>query len=278
MAKFRLFSDLHLEFAPMAIIGTKEDKDTTLLLAGDIAVAKRPATYLSFLEDALNRFARVIYIPGNHEYYGGSFRVSWANAIDKVASHLSPELFNKLHMINNYSVVVDNATVVVGATLWTDFGGENYNNMVLAGQYMNDYRVIRRGTETDPWSGKLRPEDTLLAHRASRQFIFDTIRQHKLMGKQVVVMTHHGCSNQSIAESFLNSPLNPAYVSELGYQLLELDDEGLAPDIWVHGHVHHSLDYKIGSTRVITNPRGYVLPETPEGENPRFNPTFAFEV
>lgn len=29
------------------------------------------------------------------------------------------------------------------------------------------------------------------------------------------------------------------------------------PDLWMHGHVHHAVDYGVGRTRVICNPRGH---------------------
>ena len=30
-------------------------------------------------------------------------------------------------------------------------------------------------------------------------------------------------------------------------------------DLWLHGHVHDSFDYRVGRCRVICNPRGYAL-------------------
>ncbi len=38
------------------------------------------------------------------------------------------------------------------------------------------------------------------------------------------------------------------------------------PQLWVHGHTHASLDYRIGATRVVCNPFGYARDE----ENPHF--------
>jgi hypothetical protein len=38
------------------------------------------------------------------------------------------------------------------------------------------------------------------------------------------------------------------------------------PALWVHGHTHDSLDYRIGDTRIICNPFGYLHHE----ENPKF--------
>jgi hypothetical protein len=28
--------------------------------------------------------------------------------------------------------------------------------------------------------------------------------------------------------------------------------------LWTHGHTHYPFDYRIGSTRVVCNPRGYI--------------------
>ena len=29
------------------------------------------------------------------------------------------------------------------------------------------------------------------------------------------------------------------------------------PALWIHGHAHNSVDYTIGETRILSNPRGY---------------------
>ena len=43
--------------------------------------------------------------------------------------------------------------------------------------------------------------------------------------------------------------------------------------LWIHGHTHFNVDYKIGQTRVVTNQRGYV--DTP---NETFDPSLVLEV
>jgi hypothetical protein len=276
--KFRLFSDLHLEFGGFTIPSLEDDKDTTLLLAGDIAVGKRKPTYLDFLANAVDQFRKVVYIPGNHEYYAGSFKVTWQKMQYNMVERLRDQGMDAyLHMINNRTVV-DGDVAIIGSTMWADFQNQNPMTMETARTYMNDYHHIRRGTDKDPWSGKLTPMDTLKAHIESRVFIFEEIRKHKEAGRKVVVMTHHAPSFQSTGEGFERDPLNGAYMTELAYQILELDDEGLAPDIWVHGHVHNSFDYQIGSTRVLTNPRGYVKYTDGFPENRAFDPEFSFEL
>jgi hypothetical protein len=46
--------------------------------------------------------------------------------------------------------------------------------------------------------------------------------------------------------------LNTAFVSGLD----DFVGESGVP-LWIHGHTHHCVDYKIGKTRVFSNQRGY---------------------
>jgi len=68
----------------------------------------------------------------------------------------------------------------------------------------------------------------------------------------MVVITHHAPSRQSIPKPFGNDLLSAAYASDLEDVI-----ESLNPTLWVHGHMHTTLDYHIGSTRILANPRGY---------------------
>ena len=58
-----IVSDVHLSLASLDIPETDAD---LVILAGDIG---RPATAVSWM----SKFAKpVLYVPGNHEFYGGS--------------------------------------------------------------------------------------------------------------------------------------------------------------------------------------------------------------
>ena len=63
-------------------------------------------------------------------------------------------------------------------------------------------------------------------------------------------MTHHAPHRSSIHENYKASPINPAFASHLP----ELVEQA---DLWVHGHVHNSFDYRVGRCRVVCNPAGY---------------------
>ena len=86
-----------------------------------------------------------------------------------------------------------------------------------------------------------------------------------------VVITHFAPARGSIAAKFAGSPLNACFVSDLESQIRRWQ-----PALWLHGHVHDSVDYRIGNTRVVANPRGYA----PKGvvENQSFDPTLTIDV
>jgi len=248
-------SDLHLEFAPFEVPSLPEDHETTLLLAGDIAVGERPHTYVDFLIKASAQFAHVVYVPGNHEYYGGNIGTTWQFMKDTMAEALGT--VRNLHMINNETVTVGDTTII-GATLWTDFLNGNPLEMLNAQAMMNDYRKIREGKR------KIRPYDTLKLHQKSKFYIFQQLRALRPEGSNegpmndILIMTHHAPSTKSISPQYANSPVNGSYANNLPI-----------PVTWVHGHVHTSNDY-YAPARVLSNPRGY------EDENKEFDPWLRF--
>jgi Icc-related predicted phosphoesterase len=87
-------------------------------------------------------------------------------------------------------------------------------------------------------------------------------------GGPTVVVTHHAPLRRSISDVYAREPSSAAFASNLDDRL-----KGWKPQLWVHGHVHHSLDYRIAETRVLCNPRGYA-----GKPNPAFEPGFVVEV
>jgi predicted phosphodiesterase len=249
-------SDLHGEFGPIDIPVSSNEKDDICILAGDIGLAKTPATYLNIIEDMSNRFREVIYIVGNHEFYGANL----PTAIDKIRSTIVD--FENVELLENETRVYDNIAFVC-ATMWTSFNDGNPHDMLNAQMELNDYRKIRTGPKSEPWQRKLLPCHTVAKFYESKEFIFNEIIKHKAEGRSVVVVTHQGPSYQSVAAEYSGDRLNPAYVTELSYDIMDSK-----PDIWIHGHTHVSFDYMIDDTRVICNPYGY----RGSMKNPDFNP------
>lgn len=263
----RSISDIHLEFSKgeFDIPKLPTDKDTVLVLAGDIGIAMNEWTYVPFIEKMSERFLHIIYINGNHEHYKGKFLTSYS----KIADRLS--LITNADIMEKETMVINNVAFVC-ATLWTDMSKQNPHVIWEAQQSMNDYKTIRHGPTSEPWKWKLRPHDTVMDHIKAKSFIFEEIKKHKTDGKKVVVVTHHAPHAKSLEgsdDAFRYASLNGAYYTELFEDIMDTQ-----PDLWCHGHLHQSSDYKIGKTRILCNPRGYF----PDGLNPDFNPELLIEV
>ena len=143
----------------------------------------------------------------------------------------------------------------LGCTLWTDF--ELFGDPRVAGYYcqqrMNDYKKIRKL----PGYSKIRSIDTAIAHQQSAQWLAKELlsRQSEIN----IVVTHHGPSIMSVPIDLREDFTSAAYVSDM-----ESFIEQYQPNCWLHGHLHNSSDYMIGSCRVLCNPKGYAGKENKE--------------
>lgn len=256
-----LLSDLHLEFGDFTPPETGYD---AVVLAGDVHVKRKkrrkgPAQYpaLAWIDRHFTaRGIPVVYVPGNHECYGGHF----TETPEALREHAPAGC----HVLNKAAVVLGGVRFL-GATLWTDFN--LYSNQPLgmwdAGRNMSDYLVVRSGPR---YSRRLTPEHVLEEHNRSRTWLESQLAL-PFEGPTVVV-THHAPSELSVAEAYRNDPLNVAYASRLE-QLF-----GEHAPLWVHGHTHFSFDYAVCGTRVVCNPRGYAG----HAINPEFNPHLVISV
>ena len=131
-----------------------------------------------------------------------------------------------------------------------------------------DHRLVAWSRE--PRFRPFRPEEALGLHHASRRFLERALLERDppaVRGRPHVVVTHHAPSPGSVAPAYAGHPLNPAFASDLDALI-----RAGRPDLWVHGHVHTSFDYRLGATRVVCNPRGY------PGENPGFDAGLVIEL
>ena len=226
-------ADLHLEFAPFT--PPIENVDV-VVLAGDIHVGVKGIQW------AVDTFGDtpVIYIAGNHEYY----RESFPDHLDKMREAAKG---TNVRLLENDAIEIGGVTFL-GCTLWTGFNlyGDVKRAMSEAETSMNDYHVIQLGQT----GLRLRPEDTLSLHKKSVQWLKKTLKTQA--GKPMVVVTHHAPSLQSVADQYKQDLVSAAFASPLDSLVA-----GSKAKLWLHGHVHHACDYRIGDTRVLCNPRGY---------------------
>ena len=262
--KFRLLSDLHLEFEKRVVdytpIPLKDDKTTVLILAGDIALGIDADP---FIQKMCKRFYKVVYCLGNHEFYYNEYNKTRKRWNDR------PGMPGNFIFLDDHVAVIDDEVRLVGGTLWTDFDNNNYFAKSLAAQGMNDFHCAKFKVKENGkyFTRRLHPNDTILAHKQTLFFITETLRIP--FDGPTVVITHHLPHPLCVAQEFRTNQLNPAYVTNLDAVI-----EGNEIAVWVHGHTHRNVDVEVHGTRILCNPRGYF----PDDLNREFNEKFTFKV
>jgi predicted phosphodiesterase len=252
--KLNILSDLHLsqgELAPPA-----NDADV-VILAGDIA---RPAEAVAWA----SRLGKpVLYVPGNHEFYGGSLASSVAQL--KRLCQGTP-----IRVLDDESELIGGVRFL-GSTLWTDFllfgeGAGRQAAMEQALRYMRDFSRIRLH---DAGPALLTPQHAALLFQRHCAWLSQQLAA--VHDGPTVVITHHAPARASIHPRFEGSLLNACFVSDAEHLL-----DGRRVRLWIHGHTHDSFDYVLNGTRVVCNPRGYARDDV--NENAAFDPDFTVEI
>lgn len=224
--RLQILSDLHLEFGLFDVPKTDAD---IIIAAGDIHVQTEALAWLKVFEKP------VIYVAGNHEYWCGDLKRVGRTLREACAG-------TAIHYLENACIEISHVRFL-GCTLWTSMDFQHPAIMQRIGMSMNDFNYIL--CEGD----SLLPDDIVGIHLDSLAWL------KRELGKPydgtTVVVTHHAPTMASWAGR-PDDVIRFAYCNDL-VDLINTADI----DIWVHGHIHHALDYKVGKTRVICNPRGY---------------------
>lgn len=261
--RIRVLSDLHIDFGgPVEPPQCGED---LVVLAGDIC--EGPAG----IEWALRAFPRVpiVYVPGNHEFYGADRNAFRAQLRDDVAALREP----RLHLLDDSAITL-NGYRLIGSTLWTDFRlyGESPAEVERAMQacqrYLLDFRHIQL-LDSHGTRRPIVPEDTLVWHRQARQYLSLALASGDPV--KTIVVTHHGPHRKSLAPRFADDLTSAGFISNLGPLIGRTR-------LWIHGHTHTSFDYQVGDARVVCNPRGYCQADGSACENPDFRWDFTVEI
>ena len=240
---FMLYSDLHLDtLAPDSWAPVEVDADV-VILAGDIS------SHTDGLQWAADTFAawasrpRVVYVSGNHEYYGAHLGLldemrdaKWRRA--------------GVHFLENDTLTLPGLRIL-GCTLWSGFDlygqQDKALSMRIAGAGINDYHVIRHA----PDGPGLTPRDTLRLHQQSVAWL-DAELARPFDGKTVVV-THFAPHRRCVAARFEGDALSPYFVTDLCWLMRKH-----AIDVWCYGHTHSNLRFEAeNGCRLVSNQRGY---------------------
>lgn len=266
-----IMSDLHLEIdrkrgiqGPVRAVGHPRfgpdlrrlrGKVDLCILAGDIDRGVDAIDYAGEVAGYLS--VPTVFVAGNHEFYHHRHD-------ELVAGYrtISSATGGRVRFLENEETTIwlkDTSCRVLGCTLWTDlalYGRRAARELASSGNLLDiyDYQRIRNSDDELISVG-----DPVAWHQASRAWLADVIGDG---APPTIVVTHHAISLRSIAPHFEGSPLNATFTSDLE----ELVRQSRA-SLWVHGHTHHDIDYRLGSTRVVSRQRGY-----PMERNEQFEP------
>ena len=203
--RFGYTGDLHVEFLDYPDFSSDPGGDI-LLLAGDILSAYAIASHRTdkearklkkylidkFKTNLLDKYQATYMVMGNHEHYHSIFK------------NTKPLLRNSFQELGLPITILDNDTVdlngvhLIGSTLWSDFENGSVQSMTMCQLGMNDFRIIgTMDTEDLTYFNRydsriLTPEYALNEHKNSVAYIREQL--NRLLGRHVVVMTHHGAT------------------------------------------------------------------------------------
>lgn len=276
MTTIWIMSDIHADASPW--VPPPGPRVDVAIVAGDVAdqLCRKAIPWLA--EHVVPRAGATVYVPGNHDLYGRRLP-------DEIERAREDSAAVGITLLDDGQALNLGNLQVIGATLWTDYriGGEGTRAAAIATcgdrrDGMRDHRRIQtrdaRGTPA-----AFRPREAAALHMRHRARIEEALSA-PWDGPRIVV-THHAPHRRSLLHGEVRETIDAAYASDLS----ALMEGEAAPDIWIHGHVHRSQDYRVGRTRVIANPRGHDTSFrrrdgswADERENPAFDGGLVVEV
>jgi predicted phosphodiesterase len=237
--KIHLLSDLHTEFwrdNKKVMLGALVRPADVLVLAGDIAMGR--SNVLEILKGFAPHYKDIIYIPGNHEYYGG-LEFKGFEDFSKFGSKLP----NNVYYRNPGDFVIGDVTFITG-TLWTNFREDPFAELD-AQRFIADFRRIPDATPA-------RMKDMFYNHQQYFKMAYENRKTEK-----VCFVSHFLPATDCISPRWqdvgvVENNLNKYFANDLGDWIESLDCA-----TWLFGHTHDQVDVQIGTTRCLARPSGY---------------------
>jgi predicted phosphodiesterase len=224
--KYQLASDLHIEYLenPKASDFIKKNADI-LVLAGDIGSLYKINQLETFLKE-LNEFEKILYIPGNHEFY------MIRDVKPKPFNHLLKDLFDLEKRIPNLIVMNCNSVIIddiefLGCTLWSN----------LAQNFFPKYRVRIYGFTNIVYQQQ---------YDKNLQWLKKTLNTSTV--KDRVVITHYPPLHLTDRDKF------PYLYSNNLEHLIKLSNML----VWNFGHIHVNHMFTKNDVLLVTNQTGRI--------------------
>ena len=277
--QYRFFSDIHLERDVSRVkrptlgnlwqpVPLNSDKDTVLIIPGDIWNGIRPLQYaaISWLGDLSTKFKAVVFVLGNHDYWGEHLTALPSKLRTKLAqAGLANVHFLELADGTELGSVVIDGVRLVGGTLWTNMNrGDptvttkfDFDRDLSGKPVWNDRNLIKSGGYA-----KFGSRAWLNRHIST----VANLRKALQVGDEPIIwVSHHAPCLISAPPEDGDALASYLYASDLSELILDNPRIKVA----LHGHTHRAYDYMVGDyTRVRCNPRGYAPSDLVSGFDP----------
>lgn len=210
-----------------------------VVLAGDIAGGTAGLEWAA----ATFKDRPVLYVAGNHEFYRYDHRDLLARL------HAAAAATPHVRFLEQSEVELSlrrRRLRFLGCTAWTDY---RLYGEAMAGEAMSRAEAVMYDHHRISFEGHLfRAEDAHGLHRRAMGWLAERLAEDS----EAIVITHHAPSPESVEPRFQGDSLSPAFATDLTAMI-----ERHAPLLWIHGHTHHNVDYRLGRTRIVTHQWGY---------------------
>lgn len=230
----QVISDIHLEMRNIDVgydsIIKPASGSTILVLAGDIGKPS-PDTLTPFLDYCCSNWKHVLYVAGNHEFYGKKRD----DTITALRSYQSAPNRSNLRFMDRDIVTIDGQRFL-GCTLWSN--PDSHMQYVI-----NDFRMIHDNGH--------RFTTTVMSqwHHTDVTWLKSNVQ------KDDIVITHFmPMTTTDLIELGHKSVYPP---SDLDLYYGNTDCYDLKPKLWISGHTHQSFDVNRDELRWVCNPYGY---------------------
>ena len=253
MTTYQIVSDLHIEFKnneylnPISLIKPTAD---VLILAGDIGSLYKINQLFSFLRDCSYYFKHIIYVLGNHEFYGVSHKKnkSFTELLQSVKMLQCRLSTYDVSILQRTSIQIGK-TLIAGCTLWSKIDekkdDDDFDKLF--------HKIVRISDITQKSYNDL--------FLADFDFVQQAIQYCEVKQLELIMVTHHVPTFQC---SEKEENIKHLYASNLENCL-----ESRHIKAWVCGHTHKNFDKIIANTRVVSNQKGKGCDEADN-----FNPAF----
>ncbi len=238
MASFQVLSDIHLERRGITdwkslVIPVSDN----LILAGDICSLYLFDELKTFIKYVCTLFKRVMYVPGNHEFYLPKSKKGHSllskEELDKKLESLE-KLFVNLTVLNRKKVVVD-GVCIIGCTLWSEIKDTEHTQ-----QRLN--RIPMANMSYTYYTEMFQKDLEFLKEVLLKETLPSVVKEKR------IIVTHHCPTFKALPESFVVDELTSFYVSDVEYLLSKENT-----DVWIFGHTHLNVNTELNGVNVITN-------------------------